>query len=61
MYPPDAVRLFEQLPSQWVDIETLDDFIDISITEVYDPTKFWFILENENCSCKLRDLMKNLE
>lgn len=58
--PPDVFPLGAQLEKQWIDPGTGEqDYIDVNVAEVYDPSKFWINLKNY--SFKLNTLMDELQ
>lgn len=57
-YPEDIVHYLEEIPQQWISEETdVGDFLDVNIGEVYDPSKFWFIIR----PTELDDLMDEIQ
>lgn len=52
------VQYLEDIPRQWLSRDQKEGvFIDVWIAEVYDPSKFWFIINKQ----KLDDMMNEMQ
>lgn len=60
-YPPDTVKLFEELDREWVPDCKPMEFLEIIVSEIYDPSKFWFILLDEKHFASLHSMMDEMQ
>lgn len=45
-YPPDVIHLGEEIPRQFIRKDAQGgDWIQVSVGEIYDPSKFWILLK----------------
>lgn len=58
--PVDIVEFGTELEKQWISPDTNEqDYVDVNVAEVYDPSKFWLNLRIY--ASKLNELMDNLQ
>lgn len=38
-----------------------NDYISVKVAEIYDPSKFWIIVNGDNCSVKLDHIMDDMQ
>lgn len=57
-YPEEVLRLDDYIPYQWIEGKEMD-FLELIVSEVYDPSKFWIQLKTE--SAKLEEMMNELQ
>ncbi|KAK4881755.1 hypothetical protein RN001_005074 [Aquatica leii] len=59
-YPENVVELYDEIPRQFLpDSVKEDDYIDVCIGEVYDPSKFWILLDDY--TNQLNELMDEMQ
>lgn len=59
-YPPDCVHINDDIEIQWLmNNEQEMDYIELIVSEIYDPSKFWIQLKSE--SKHLHDLMDEMQ
>lgn len=60
-YPKDTMTLTDSIDYEWLEDENayLHKYMDIVISEVYDPSKFWVQLKPKLCDLEL--LMDELQ
>lgn len=55
--PSNVVQYLDEIPRQWLQRDSKEgSFIDLSVAETYDPSKFWFIINKEELDTMMDEL-----
>lgn len=59
--PKDIVQYGEIMDKIQVTELQTSDYLSVKVAEIYDPSKFWIIINNEDCSVQLDKLMDEMQ
>lgn len=51
------MQFLDDIPRQWLSKEQVEgSYIDVSVAEIYDPSKYWFIVHKDKLDAMMDDM-----